>query len=307
MQLAAGKLGALLVHHSRMKSPAKLVPCSGGPVYSKAMTLELLAHLDLSAASGLVHRDGFLYSVADDGLELLRTELDGSKPVRLPLSNEPSRTHIAKSKKPDFEALISVGTSLLAIGSGSTAARCLAISLEPETLVRRTIDLRPLYGALSGRIHELNIEGAVITDDAVFLAQRGNGARKENALIRLERAVFERELAGGTITAACLHGVIPVALDTFEGVSLSLTDLCKGPGSQLIFTAAAEATENPYDDGVVAGSIVGVIDSAGLVNRRISAPGVKLEGVCWLNGELRLVADPDDPSARAALFRVAWT
>ncbi len=37
------------------------------------MKLEFLSHLDLSAASGLVHRDGFLYSVADDGLELLRT------------------------------------------------------------------------------------------------------------------------------------------------------------------------------------------------------------------------------------------
>ena len=270
------------------------------------MTLEFLAHLDLSAASGLVHRDGLLYSVADDGLELLRTELDGSKPMRLPLSDTPARTHIAKSKKPDFEALISVGRELLAIGSGSTAARCFAISLDPESLVRRTIDLRPLYSALSGTLHELNIEGAVITQDAVFLAQRGNGARKQNALVRLDRGVFERELTCGVLTAACLQSVTSVALETFEGVSLSLTDLCSGPGSQLIFTAAAEATENPYDDGVVSGSIVGVIDHSGLATWRVIAPGVKLEGVCWLNGELRLVADPDDPSARAPLFRVAW-
>ncbi len=270
------------------------------------MTLELLTHLDLSAASGLVHRDGFLYSVADDGLELLRTDLSGDNAVRLPLSDAPSRTHIAKSKKPDFEALIGAGRELLAIGSGSTAARCVAISLNPETLARRTIDLRPLYTALSGRIHELNIEGAVITETAVFLAQRGNGAQKENALVRLDRGVFERELAGGVLSAACLLDVIPVSLETFEGVSLSLTDLCSGPREQIIFTAAAEATENPYDDGVVAGSIVGVIDERGLATRRVVAPRVKLEGVCWVNGELRLVADPDDPSARAPLFRVAW-
>ncbi len=270
------------------------------------MTLEFLTHLDLSAASGLVHRDGLLYSVADDGLELLRTDLSGGSAVRLPLSDASSRTYIAKSKKPDFEALISAGRELIAIGSGSTSARCLAISLDPETLARRTIDLRPLYNALSSHIHELNIEGAVVTEEAVFLAQRGNGARKENALVRLDRGVFERELASGVLTSACLHGVIPVALDSFEGVSLSLTDLCSGPGSQIIFTAAAEATENPYDDGVVAGSIVGVIDRLGLATRRVMAPGVKLEGVCWFGNELRLVADPDDPDARAPLFRAPW-
>ena len=132
----------------------------------------------MSAASGLVHRDGFLYSVAKNGLELLRTDLSGANAARLPLSDAVSRTHIAKRTKPDFEALVSAGRELLAIGSGSTAARCLAISLEPETLRRRTIDLRPLYTALSARIHELNIEGAVVTEDAVLLAQRGEEGKR---------------------------------------------------------------------------------------------------------------------------------
>ncbi len=271
-----------------------------------AMSLELLAHLDLSAASGLVHRDGFLYVVADDDLALVRTDLVGAQSVRLPLTDAPRTTHISKHQKPDFEALMSVGDSLVAIGSGSTPARRGAIALLGE--VRRSVDLRPLYSTLDQRIHELNIEGAVVSGDDVFLAQRGNGARRENALVRLDRFRFEQDLALGLISEACLREVLPVTLDTLGGVALSLTDLCLGPGGELIFTAAAEATENPYDDGVVAGSVVGVIDRrGGIDDRLLVARGLKLEGVCWLeNGELRLVADPDDPTQRAPLFRAVW-
>ena len=265
------------------------------------MSLELLAHLDLSAASGLVHRDGFLYVVADDELALVRTDLVGGSSVRLPLGDAPSAGHIPKGRKPDFEALLSCGSSLVAIGSGSTAARRVAIALEGA--LRRTVELGPLYAALDQHIHELNIEGAVVRGDEVLLAQRGNGSRRENALVRLDRARFEQELATGTLTADCLREVSPVALGNLEGVPLSLTDLCLGPRGELIFTAAAEATDNPYDDGVVKGSVIGVLDGG----RRVVVPGVKLEGVCWLkSGELRLVADPDDPAKRAPLFRLAW-
>lgn len=271
------------------------------------MKLELLAHLDLSAASGLVHRDGLLFAVADDGLELLRMDVSGANPTRLRLRDAAQVTHIAKNKKPDFEALLSCGNALVAIGSGSTAARCLAIAFEPDSLARRTVQLKPLYDALSRRFHELNIEGAVVSGEDVFLAQRGNGARRENALVRLDRARFEVELAAGAITETCLREVVPVSLGSLAGVSLSLTDLCLGGDGEMIFCAAAEATENPYDDGVVAGSVIGVIDRLGNIEQRVVAPGVKLEGVCWLEpGELRLVADPDDPSARAPLFRLTW-
>lgn len=271
------------------------------------MKLELLAHLDLSAASGLVHRDGSLFAVADDGLELLRLDVSGANSTRLRLSDATQVTHIAKSKKPDFEALLSCGNELLAMGSGSTAERCLGIALEPEGLARRTVKLGPLYAALSSRFYELNIEGAVVSGENVFLAQRGNGARRENALVRLDRLRFEQELAAGAITEACLREIVPVTVGLLEGVSLSLTDLCLGPDGELIFCAAAEATENPYDDGAVAGSVIGVIDRLGNVEQRVVAPGVKLEGVCWVEpGELRVVADPDDPSARAPLFRLTW-
>lgn len=273
------------------------------------MTLELLAHLELSAASGLVHRDEALYCVADDGLELLRTDLSGAHPARLPLGEGPRLSHLPKAHKPDFEALLAVGDTLLALGSGSSPARRRAVQVDARGRASRVVDLGPLYDALGARLDELNIEGAVISGDDVFLAQRGNGAFKENALVRLERRRFEQDLAAGALTAACLVELLAVSLGELDGVPLSLTDLCLGPRGQLIFTAAAEATDNPYDDGEVAGSVIGVLDRAGRVDasRRVVAPKVKLEGVCWLErGELRLVADPDDPSAKAPLFRLGW-
>ena len=273
------------------------------------MQLELLARLDLSAASGLVHVDGALFTVADDGMELLRTDLLGAHPSLLPLADGPRVATLPKDKKPDFEALLVVGDSLLAVGSGSSAVRRVAIAVDREGKNRRAIDLRPLYGALERRIHELNIEGAVISGDDVFLAQRGNGARRENALVRLDRARFEQDLQAGAITEACLREVLPVTLGALGGVPLSLTDLCLGRGGELLFTAAAEDTTDPYLDGVVAGSIIGAIDRLGRVDddRLVVAQSVKLEGVCWLDpGELRLVADPDDPTARAPLFKLAW-
>ena len=273
------------------------------------MKLERLAELDLSAASGLVHHGGWLYAVADDGIALLRTDLIGANPKWLPLTDGPRVATIPKDTKPDFEALLFSRGELVAMGSGSSAARRLAVSINPEGGARRTIDLRPLYAALDRRVHELNIEGAVISGDDVFLAQRGNGSRRENALIRLDRACFEVELAAGALTEASVRELVPVQLGALGGVALSLTDLCLGSGGELLFTAAAEATDNPYEDGVVAGSIIGAIDRRGHVDddQLVVVERVKLEGVCWLESqELRLVADPDDPTAHAPLFRLAW-
>lgn len=272
------------------------------------MKPDLLSYLDVSAASGLVHHEGFLYVVADDALELLRVDLQGERPTPLALSPA-ARRNIPKKEKPDFEALMVSGGSLVAIGSGSSELRRRAVALDVIGGSRRTIELTPLYAALAERIHELNIEGAVARGPDVFLAQRGNGARHENALVRLDRVRFENDLAEGVITAACLREVIPVSLGALGEVPLSLTDLCLGPSEKLIFTAAAEATDDPYLDGDVAGSIIATIDLQGQVDdrQRVVVEDLKLEGVCWLpGGELRLVADPDDSSARAPLFGLSW-
>ncbi|MCC6333227.1 MAG: hypothetical protein IT380_04455 [Myxococcales bacterium] len=274
--------------------------------------LELLAHLDVAAASGVVWHQGSLFVVADDGLALLRVSLEGSSPSLLPLRPGAGGAALAKAAKPDFEALLEVGGRLLALGSGSGPARRRGVWLAVTGGPPAEVDFSPLYAALASRFEALNVEGGVARGGEVLLAQRGNGPGREDALVRLDRAVFEVEVAAGEVTARALRGVTPVALGALEGVPLSLTDLCVGPRGELLFTAAAEATDNPWDDGEVAGSVVGVLAADGRAEGAslLTAAGVKLEGVCAVEvagrWELRLVADPDDASARAPLYRCGW-
>ncbi|MFO0595735.1 MAG: hypothetical protein U0228_10530 [Myxococcaceae bacterium] len=272
----------------------------------------LLAQLELSAASGLVHHDGALYVVADDALEVLETSVGGATRGRYPLTDAPLGAPVHKADKADLEALVLIGDQLIALGSGSSPKRRKALRLRVHgagNVRLPAIDLGPLYAALGRHFSELNIEGAVVRGDEVILAQRGNGARRENALVFLDRARFEAGLETAVITESCLKRIQPVSLGALRGVDLTLTDLAVGPSNTLLFTAAAEDTTNPYDDGEVTGSVVGRVSSDGAIETSslVELASVKWEGVCWLpSQELRLVADPDDPRARAPLFGMPW-
>jgi hypothetical protein len=274
--------------------------------------LTLLAHLNLSAASGLVVHAGSLFTVADNRLAVLRTTLEGSELGLIPLRPGTSSRPLQKRDKPDFEAVVAWGRTLLVLGSGSGPGRSAGVQLDPDTGAVRVLDLSPLYRSLGAHLSELNIEGGVVVADQLILAQRGNGAGNENALVLLDCLVVERELHAGALTGRGLRQVLPVRLGTLGGVPLSLTDVSLLPSADLVFTAAAEATSSPWEDGAVEGSVIGVMDCAGQV---ASAPlavvkGLKLEGVCVVPAgqslELRLVADPDDDAARAPLFRLPW-
>jgi hypothetical protein len=176
------------------------------------------------------------------------------------------------------------------------------------------IDLTPLYEALSLRIPELNIEGAVAHVGRLWLAQRGNGAAGMNALIELDLPRALSDLAGGrALSARSLCAVHPVVLGELEGVPLSLTDLASDAHAGLLFTAAAEASASTYDDGECTGSVVGTLSLDGSIERIASvAPVCKLEGVSVAASsprhvELWLVADADDRAKPAPLFQALLT
>ncbi len=100
-----------------------------------------------------------------------------------------------------------------------------------------------------------------------------------------------------------------VTLGSLGGTPLSLTDIAALADGRLVFTAAAEATSNAYDDGVVKGSVIGILDAQGAATHVTAVtPVTKLEGVCVLADgrarlELALVCDPDDPTRAATLYR----
>jgi len=273
--------------------------------------VQLIAQLDLAAASGIVCLEQSLYVVADDLLTLAVYDLQGvrTQSIQLLPGELPDEHAARKAQKPDFEALVSLPDgSVLALGSGSTQRRQRAVWVQHLATAPRCsiIDLSELYAALDRELPELNIEGGAVFSGQLYLGSRGNGARRDNALIALELdGVLAALQTAQRLSANSLQSIQRVQLPELDGVPLSLTDLAVH-GSQLVFSAAAEASANTYDDGACAGSVVGKLSTHGAASALVTiATGLKLEGICSAGAKrLYAVADADDANAQAPLLLI---
>jgi len=270
--------------------------------------LDRIATLGVSAASGAVIRDGRLYVVADDELGLHVYSLDGAlvSTVALFEGSLPTEPKARKKAKRDLEALALLpDASLLALGSGSKPRRVRAAHVVGDAV--RTADLTDLYAAIGRTIDEINVEGAAVVGDQLVLAQRGNGKKRENALVFLDLSRVLSDLTNGEIRASAIARIERIDLGSLDGVHLSITDLAVDPHGTLVFTAAAEDTDDPYLDGACTGSVVGAIGASGAVAWSVPvSPVVKLEGLAHVDGDSFLfVADADDPTIKAPLFRAS--
>jgi hypothetical protein len=301
----------------KIRRPRESVPataCGARVLYRPAVSgpslkLRLVAQLDVSAASGIACVAEHLYVLADDLLELAVYDLHGARKqsIRLLPGELPSDHAARKAHKPDFEALLELPDgSLLALGSGSTERRqrgawVQALAAEPRS---SAVDLSGLYAALMRELPELNVEGGVVLGAQLYLASRGNGVRRENALVQLDLGrVLASLQSERCLRADSIVNIERVQLPELDSVPLSITDLAVADGG-LIFAAAAEASANTYDDGACAGSVVGRLATDGTTRELVMvARGIKLEGICCVSArELFAVADADDPHAQAPLF-----
>ena len=269
-----------------------------------------LATLRLSAASGLVvDGDGF-WVIADDLPVLHRYALDGRLRNRVSLDGSDSDVPQPKAAKPDLEALLRLPDgALLALGSGSRPNRRRGFLLRDGQV--QPIDLAPLYTALEAGLPALNIEGAVVRGATLLLAHRGAG-NQPSALVTLDLAAALADLMQGRLGAAALRAVQALELGRLGDAPLTVTDLALHPDGRLWFSAAAEATDNPYDDGAIRGSVIGWLDAGGAVVWQAEiAPVCKIEGLQWLatdadgSGSRWLgVTDADDPERPAPLLEL---
>ena len=175
---------------------------------------------------------------------------------------------------------------------------------------------------------ELNIEGMAGYGQQLVLAQRGNstaddGSPARNMLIRLSLAEvlesFSTDLRVGRCELEQIReydlGYLPLEVDGQSyDVKLDFTDLTAVAGDgarRLVFTAAGEGTDDQGPaKGAIAGSIVGVIDADGNVERTypLEDATIKLEGVDARYNpatgtlDLLLVSDADDPDVPAPLL-----
>lgn len=277
----------------------------------------------LSAASGLVQCGSWLYVVADDENHLGVFKYNGDEPgVLIPLFDDhlPLDHEQRKAVKPDLEVLAFIPATkqypygaLLALGSGSKETRrqgaIFTFDKNGELESLDIIDLSLLYRELKNTLGKINIEGAVIVDKDIVLFQRGNKKNKLNATLRFSLKQFyayifsndNKHIEKLKVT------ITPYDLGNIQDVPLCFTDATPLPNGAIIFTATAENTSDSYLDGTCMGSVIGIINSNGKLNR-ISPidKTIKVEGVAAQVIEdkitLLLVTDADDVSIPAQLY-----
>lgn len=277
----------------------------------------------LSAASGLVRTKNRLYVVADDELSIGVFDAAHEKPgelIRLLPGELPLDPVERKDKKADFESLLLLlpfpgfkHGALLALSSGSKKKKRHVSALLP--LAKNSsvsggavpFDLMDAYEPLHKEFPRLNIEGAIVHGGELRLFQRGNKKDRTNAILRCTLApVLEALTLGRGIGALELLAIVPVELGDLDGVPLSFTDAAVLSNGNMIFSAAAEDTDDAVDDGPCNGSAVGIVSPNGnLVALERVSEKLKLEGVAAIeNGDsvdLLLVSDADDANVPAGL------
>jgi len=278
--------------------------------------------LHLSAASGLVRVQSFIYVVADDELHLGVFPAVGSEPgrlIRLFDGALPDSKRKRKKQKPDLEALTLLPAfgdyrhgALLAFGSGSRSNRRTGalLRLDGHGAVRgspHAIDLSPMLAPLDEKFPKLNIEGAVVSRDELRLFQRGNKRHAENAIIRFRFSLLLELLSSGSVGAVKPFAIERFDLGQIDGIPLCFTDAAALPNGDMVFTAVAEDIDDNYNDGPCAGAATGIVGNNGHLCslHRLRQP-CKIEGVdARPDGDavrLLLVTDADDPDIPASLF-----
>ena len=278
----------------------------------------LPAHV--ASASGIARRGEFIYVIGDDLLELAVFELAGSKPgvLRAALEGELSTDGAERAKhKPDLEALTALppvdgepSGGLLGVGSGSNPDRDRGFfwSLAPDGSLHgdpREIDMHPVYEALRGELDgDVNIEGAAVFGDSLWLFHRANEAGGANAVAEFTLGDLAETLRGDQVVDPReLRALRKYDLGDIDGVPVCFSDATVLTDELVCFTASAEGDG---DDGI-RGSVVGTINADGDVHRlRAIDSKWKVEGVdATLDTGMisfLFVCDQDDPEVPSPLL-----
>ena len=233
--------------------------------------------------------------------------------------------HERKAAKPDLEVLTVLPPfeshpygALLGLGSGSTPERDRGFawglaadgSLHGEPL---QLDLAPLYSLLREHMEALNVEGAAVMGDELWLLQRGNSEEGLNLVVSLELSeVLDSLLRDRTLAAPELRGMLAFDLGELEGSALTFSDASPLGGDLLVFTASAEDSPARTTTARSSGRWSGTIDRGGEVRRlRTIDRNHKVEGVhaALDTGVVTMtfVCDQDDPEIPSPLLSATMT
>jgi hypothetical protein len=249
------------------------------------------------AASAIAAAGDTLYVVQDDAGFIACVRGDEVTSIALPRGADGRRRFEArlgnKLDKLDLESCVIVGDELWAFGSGTIPIREHVVRMSLATHAVRVDHEATLYA----RLHEavggaINIEGVAQVGDELWFFHRGNTSERDApAIVRMDR--------GWNVRA-----IDRVDLGRASGVSIGFTD-ASAIDDVVVFIAAAEASANAIDDGVVLARMIGVVDRDGVRTAPLPVDkkpeGLALRGLdhAWIT------VDPDDPDAPTTLYEVA--
>jgi len=286
----------------------------------------------LSATSGLQFDGENFLAIADD--ELFLGILKYNKETRhleigRPLNLFPTRSALPKNEnerkkiKPDLESLVYLGSQLyLAIPSGSTENRNIGVLIDLHAMSVQEVNFTPLYKEIKRNyFSELNIEGAALYEDTLFILQRGNGSTGTNGLIQLNYPLFLQQIKNnGTINRKVINKAQEIFLGKFKKVQLSFSDLFITEDGNMFFLATAEDNKSTYTDGEFKGSVLGMLTK--LENEQFAVKWnipfkkkIKAEGI-WIEAKSDLyqvyfVTDNDNREVSGKMYQLdlpqSWT
>lgn len=241
-----------------------------------------------------------------------------------------------KKFKLDLEACAAMsgsdGPVLMALGSGSKKRRrriAMIDQWDHESPRVQLTDATSLYERLETETafagSDMNLEGAMIRNERLWLFGRGNGKARNgllplNATCQLALNDLLQYLTSPEHTPPPEpNAVTQYALGFVGGIGLGFTDATPF-GDGTLYCATAEASKDATEDGLVAGSVLGVIDEHGAVRYAplVDSTGAlfveKVEGVLLSRtspNRAYLVIDPDDATRPSELCEVelrgSWT
>ncbi len=280
----------------------------------------------VASASGVVRRGDFVYVIGDDQLHLGVFRMSSTEPgewVRVLEGDLPEDHDLRSDAKPDLEALTVLPPfrghaygALLGLGSGSAPERDRGFvwALAADGSLRDTVtvlDLGPLFARLRAEIEALNVEGACVMGDALWLMHRGNRGGTTNVVVELSLArVMESIRGDARIDPGELSALRSYDLGRLDGIELTFSDATPLGGDLLVFTASAEGRGEDGGDGAIRGSVVGTIDAGREVRRlRTIDRRYKVEGIHASVDtgvmDLLFVCDQDDPQVPSPLLSAA--
>ena len=240
---------------------------------------------NLPSGSGLAVDKAGIFVVGDDAPYLFRlNEAYSITHKYLLLEQYAQQERIPKQQKPDFESMAQVywggQPSLLILGSGSKSPERDSLLIVPLAQMEQPqrFSVTALYDLICQEENisreELNIEGAVLTQDDLLLFNRGR-----NSIISLNwMAVGEYLLQYTDSTKPQqqlpLNGeqfnmrIYPIQLPEIGENTARFSGACTIPGTtKVLFTASVEDTPNWIDDGEILGSFIGLLDEGELTQQ----------------------------------------